>query len=194
MHGRSGPAELFGDVGVSDALSVAGCDKRVLLRTHGEPLQCASPTTIRGVDQGQITLAVAGLGLVGSLVGALVGSFIGPWVLQRSQAEAARKQAIRDGFAEVLRSAFAMADDSAEVATRERIAHAHASTKVELLLRKEELPIVSLMAHMFDAHKTPDGGVRIAHAGAEFARWLRGEVSATEALRVFRRKAGIPSE
>lgn len=144
------------------------------------------------MDQGQITLAAAGLGLVGSLVGALLGSFIGPWVLQRSQAEAARKQAIRDGFAEVLRSAFAMADNAAEVATRERIAHAHASTRVELLLRKKELPIVSLMAHMFDAHKTPDGGVLIANAGAEFARWLRGEVTAARALRLFRLKVGIP--
>lgn len=190
----AGPADT--DLGGDPRVVGAGCgeldDAADLHGGDGAAAHEAPPASIRGVDQGQITLAVAGLGLAGSLVGALLGSFIGPWILQRSQREAARKQALRDGFTEVLRSSFAMASTDREVQQLERIAHAKASTSVELLLRKRELPIVSLMAHTYDAHRTELGGELIAHAGTEFGRWLRGEISADRALRLFRIKAGIP--
>lgn len=69
-----------------------------------------------------------------------------------------------------------------------------ASTSVGLLLRKRELSIVSLVAHMYDAHQSESGGQLIAHAGAEFGRWLRGDISAERVLRLFRIKAGIPMD
>lgn len=137
------------------------------------------------VDQAQTALIVAGVGLGGSLVGSFFGSFFGPWLLKRLETESIRRAAIRTELAEIVCAL--VASHAKDGVRREEadIAFLRATAQLELLLKKSELPIVSLITSLDDL-SDEHGGRRLAELTGALGAWMRGDATAAGALASFR--------